>query len=38
MLTTQKNKTLRRNPIASAVKVQLPLSRIKRKALKKNGQ
>jgi len=35
---TPKNKTHRRNPIASAVKVSLPLSRMKKKAFKKERQ
>ena len=38
LLMTPKNKTLRRNPIASALKVLLPLSRMKRKAFKKKRQ
>lgn len=35
---TPMNKTLKRNPIASAVKVLLALSRMKRKAFKKKRQ
>lgn len=38
MLMTPKNKTLGRNPIAPAVKVPLPLSRMKRKDFKKKRQ